>query len=212
MSLAEKLGNIHSRLNIALTDANSALVEKGAKASLDIGGIGDKIRTIESGGSNNLLNKLITREPIVNFTIPSDVDIIGDYAFYCFSHLEETVIPDNVISIGRSAFEECINMEGVTIGSGVTTIGTRAFYSCLAITSLTIPGSVTSIGTDAFWGCSKLTDIYFYPTTPPVVSFTQYSIPSTTTIHVPIGSGDAYKSATNWSTFADNIVEDIVIE
>ena len=53
--------------------------------------------------------------------------------------------------------------------------------------------------------------MYMYPTTPPTLVSKNAISTATTTIHVPIGSGSTYKSATNWSEHADKIVEDIPV-
>jgi hypothetical protein len=51
-----------------------------------------------------------------------------------------------------------------------------------------------------------------YSTTPPVLGYHNvFENCPAITIHVPIGSGDAYKAATNWSGHANNIIEDIEI-
>ena len=92
--------------------------------------------------------------------------------------------------------------------NGVTIIDDGTFSGCTSLTSITIPNGVTSIGRNAFYNCTSLTDIYLNPTTPPPLGNTG-AMPYTTTIHVPIGSGDAYKSATNWSYHSDRIVADI---
>ena len=94
--------------------------------------------------------------------------------------------------------------------NGITSIAKYAFRNCTSLTNVTIPDSVTSIGDDAFWGCTSLTNIYLNQTTPPSLGNTS-AIPTTTTIHIPIGSGDAYKTATNWSYHSSRIVEDIEI-
>ena len=68
-----------------------------------------------------------------------------------------------------------------------------------------------SIGNSAFELCTNLTDIYLKSTTPPTLGNID-AIPTTTIIHVPVGSGETYKSATNWSNHASKIVEDIILE
>ena len=110
-----------------------------------------------------------------------------------------------------SSFFRCTSLTNVTIPNSVTTIGYSAFSACTSLTNVTIPNSVTIIESGAFDYCTSLTDMYLYPTTPPTLQNTNAISTATTTIHVPIGCGDAYKNATNWSSFADKIVEDIEI-
>lgn len=91
----------------------------------------------------------------------------------------------------------------------ITQIYPHTLSYCNMLTRITIPENIQSISRQAFEDSNNIADVYMHSTTPPYLSS---SFPSTVTIHVPIGSGDAYKSATNWSQYADNIVEDIVIE
>ena len=145
---------------------------------------------------------------LTSVTIPNSVTSIGDAAFDGCTSLTSVTIPNSVTSISYAAFYNCNNLTSVTIPDSVTWIYNKAFYNCTSLTSITIPNSVTSIGSQAFDFCVRLTDIYLNPTTPPSLGSTN-SIPERTTIHVPIGSGDAYKSATNWSYHSARIVEDI---
>ena len=92
-----------------------------------------------------------------------------------------------------------------------TAIRKYAFSDCTNLISVTIPDSVTTIGTWAFSGCSSLGNIYMYPTIPPTLADIN-TIPTTATIHVPVGSGEAYRNATNWSYYSSRIVEDIEVE
>ena len=112
--------------------------------------------------------------------------------------------------IGGNKFTELVQrtIKAVTEDDlqGSTSIGDYAFYSCSELTSVTIPDSVTSIGCNAFEGCSGLTSITMLPTNPPTLGSS--AIPSNvTTITVPVGCSDAYKTAKNWSAYADKIVE-----
>ena len=115
-----------------------------------------------------------------------------------------------ISAISVTAFGGCENLTEVTIPNGVVNIGDYAFWCCRNITNTTIPSSVTNIGNRAFGNCDKLANVYLRKSTPPSL-YNQYAIPDTTTIHVPIGSGNAYKSATNWSYHSARIVEDIEI-
>lgn len=116
------------------------------------------------------------------------------------------VIPDSVESIGRYAFYYYTTLTSVTIGSGVISIGEYAFLGCSGLTSVEIPKSVTSIGRSVFSRCSGLTIMTIKVTTPPTLANTSAIPDNVETIYVPSESVDAYKTATNWSSFADKIV------
>ena len=92
----------------------------------------------------------------------------------------------------------------------VINIPLYAFIDCQSLSSVTIPSSVTFIGYKAFYGCTSLENVYVKSTTPPSLNGSVFT--SSPIIHVPVGSEDAYKSATNWSNYASRIVGDIVVE
>jgi hypothetical protein len=68
---------------------------------------------------------------------------------------------------------------------------------------------VTSIGYQALaiGTNSKKTTITFLRTTPPTITTSTFTTSYLNKIIVPKGCADAYKSATNWSNFADYIEE-----
>ena len=112
------------------------------------------------------------------------------------------------ISIGSSAFASCRALQNVTIPEGVTSIGNSAFYYCYTLQSVTIPESVSSIGSNAFAYCYSTVAYHFKRNAPPALSNTNafYGISTDTVFYVPAGSLEAYKTANNWSTYADRMV------
>lgn len=112
--------------------------------------------------------------------------------------------------IGGNKFVELVQrtIKAVTEDDlqGLTSIGDYAFSYCSELTSVTIPDSVTSIRKQAFYDCSGLTSITMLPTNPPTI--VSSAIPSNvTTITVPAGCSNTYKTADGWSDYADKIVE-----
>ena len=146
---------------------------------------------------------------LTSITIPDSVTIIKDWTFNGCSSLTSITIPPNVTSIGSDAFSGCRSLTNITIPESVTTIGSDVFMNCRNMTSITIPSSVTNISGRALWigtETNKSTIIFESETPPTIITNTFYN-KYLKEIIVPKGTLDVYKSATNWSNFADYIVE-----
>ncbi len=135
--------------------------------------------------------------------IPSGITSIGTYAFYYCTSLTSCTLSTSITTISDAIFGRT-NITSIDIPESVTSIGNSAFNGCGALTSVTIPSGVTSIGTYAFSWCSALTSITVNATTPPTLGNNVYD-GSTCPIYVPSASVNAYKTATNWSTYANRI-------
>lgn len=142
---------------------------------------------------------------LTNVTIPESVTSLKGYAFqYCRS-LVSVVINGGITTIYGSTFAYCTKLTSVVIPESVTQILDQAFLTC-ALTSVVIPSGVTSIGARAFY-YNDLVTVEMKPTTPPSISSNTFqNCTRLKTIKVPSASLNAYKSATNWSAYADKMV------
>ena len=91
-------------------------------------------------------------------------------------------------------------------------MGTSAYYECLSLKHLEFSNAITSIGQNCFNYCSSLKTIIFHSETPPTAGATPFgNCTSLEGIYVPYSADhsilDAYKTATNWSTYAAKIFE-----
>lgn len=118
-----------------------------------------------------------------------------------------TVNLPSVTSIGGYAFYSCSGLETATLPK-LTSVSTQAFYGCSKLKYADC-GNLASISAQTFNACSALTELILRKTgsictlsnvngvnNTPIGKGTGY-------VYVPSSLVDSYKTATNWSGFAD---------
>ncbi len=93
-------------------------------------------------------------------TIPDGVEIIHDWAFFDCSSLEEVILPDSVTFVGEYAFSGCASVTNIRLSSAMTALSDHVFEGCTSLVVLLIPDGVKDIGTSAFYGCVALKTIH----------------------------------------------------
>lgn len=188
-------GEMYAVTGEALTDIANAIRSKtGDLAKLSLGEMADSIEGLECGDDTETIAKLnaVIDRSIVE--IRSDVEKIGNYAFYICSKLTTADFPM------------------------VTNIGNYAFMNCSQLTTIDFP-LAKYIGGSTFHGCSKLNALALRSQSlcslahsnsfsgTPISSGTGY-------IYVPSSLVDTYKSKTNWSTYATQFraLEDYTVD
>ena len=148
-------------------------------------------------------------ESLTAVVIPNSVTSIDKQMFDGCTALAKIIIPNSITNIASSMFFYCYSLANVVIPNSVTSIGNEAFSDCTALASIFIPNSVTSIDTKGFASCYGMA-IYDFTshTSIPTLSDTtafQYSAHDCV-IKVPAALYSRWKSATNWATYASQIV------
>ena len=192
------------------------------------------IQRVELGGGVTSINSNAFRScySLAQITLPSSVISLGDYAFYgCYSlaqitlpssvtrigtskvydcrSLAQIMLPSGVTSIDSSAFQHCYSLASITLPSGVTSIGNYVFQNCYSLAQITLLGSVTRIGISAVSQCYGMAFYDFTACTAvPTLASTNafYGIPADCEIRVPAALLDEWKAATNWASYANQIV------
>jgi hypothetical protein len=136
------------------------------------------------------------------------VTTIGEYAFYDCDALTSVVVPNGVTKIDKYTFQSCSNLTSVVIGNSVTSIGAYAFSGC-GLISVEIPSSVTLFDGNSFYANRNLKRVDLSThTSVPTLSYLNVFLEAHADLQfkVPANLIDEWKSATNWSNYADKIV------
>lgn len=146
-----------------------------------------------------------------NYSIPSTVSHIADFAFDTCTQLNQVTVPSSVSHIGKYAFLDCSSLTSASLSPGLITIGEYAFFACKQLANITIPGSVQNIEEAAFSRCWGLTEVTLSPGVSSIGhraffwtrELNSVSIPASVT-HIgehPFGDGEALTEIT---VHADN--------
>ena len=171
---------------------------------------------------------------LLNITLPINIEGFGASTFSSCSSLEKIIIPNNVIAIGPMSFQNCYSLKQIKLPNSVTTVGSSAFYrcealnkiilsnqltkiedsmflSCYSLSNIKIPSSVTNIKALGFSGCygMKYYDFTEHNSIPTLANVSAFNFnPSDFKIIVPDSLYETWKTTTNWSNYASNIVRE----
>lgn len=134
-----------------------------------------------------------------------------------------------ITTVKNSMFRDCSALQVVTMGNNITQIDPNAFFGASSISKINIPRSLKTISANGINGLFGVTEydfpsslttinaaglinnyalccIIFRSTTPPtLVAGALNGTSRTCKFYVPDASVTAYKTATNWTAYADKI-------
>ena len=163
-----------------------------------------------AAGSSNTSTGVLgsTNTIVVSAVLSSDIKTIASGTFFNYHAVRLVVIPDSVTRID-DAFRQAYQLEQLIYPEGVTNVVTSGFYTNYSLREVVLPSSTVSVGASAFYSCYSLRDLFIYASTPPTCGSSMFTNANTLVIHVPVGSEDAYKSASGWSSWKSYIVGDL---
>lgn len=139
-----------------------------------------------------------------SYNVPSGVEEIASYAFEHNEVLGSVTFPASLKRIGDYSFQWSTYLNKLNFkNTQLETIGVSAFNTCESLKEISFPETMKSISIGAFWTVF-FDDIECWAVEPPSAggAFEE----SAATLHVRIGSKDAYEADEDWGVF--NIVEE----
>lgn len=140
----------------------------------------------------------------------SNLKSMSSSCFRGCTNLETVDLPNVTGAIAPYGFQSCSNLKNVNIPLA-TSVGLYAFRECKVLEKLEL-GNISSINGYSFGSCAKLITLIIRRTGTKVSTLSSTSAFNGTPIasgtgfvYVPSALVDTYKTATNWSTFADQI-------
>jgi hypothetical protein len=117
-------------------------------------------------GVTEICDNAFGNSSLVSIDLPSQMDLIDEYAFYYCQSLTHVGMPASLDTMGEGVFEVCSNLTSIDIPNGLRVIPKEAFYFCESLSQITWGDAVEVIDSSAFGGCA----------------FTELQLPST--LHV----------------------------
>ena len=105
-------------------------------------------------GVTEICDNAFGNSSLVSIDLPSQMDLIDEYAFYYCQSLTHVGMPASLDTMGEGVFEVCSNLTSIDIPNGLRVIPQEAFYFCESLSEITWGDAVEVIDSSAFGGCA----------------------------------------------------------
>ena len=140
--------------------------------------------------------------------IPNSVTVIEFRAFGACTELVKINLPEGLTDIAGYIFDGCQSLEEIVLPEGIVSVEDRAFRNCSSMKAIVVPEKVLYIGNEVFSSCSSLSQVTFTSAEPPVIGQDVFDYcPDTLQLLIPVGTMDAYSTASGWSEYVQYLVE-----
>ena len=153
--------------------------------------------------AGNIFYNCVTMERLISAKITT---IKNQVFYYCYKLKKATGIYHASIN-GNYAIYGCYSLK-MLVPDGGDTIPNDSMENLYSMERMTIPAGITTINASAFSNNYNVMEYHIKPTTPPALGNTNAfnNINKLCKIYVPSASLNDYKTASNWSTYADYMV------
>lgn len=141
--------------------------------------------------------------------LPDSAVIFGGNSMASCRNLEKFIMSSNGSTIGSSMFSNCENLKEVVLPETVAIIPNNTFANCTTLTYIKFPPKIYSLANGAFQNCysMKIYDFTEHTAVPTLNAASIFNnIPADCEIRVPAALAEEWKTANNWSNYADHII------
>lgn len=153
-------------------------------------------------------DKAIRSAPkLESLNLPQSITTLVSLLFPdCYKLFFDNIDLPNLETLGYRCFNECGGARRISNLGKITKISYGCFQSNKQLTYASIPATCTTIEYDAFRYCSALETVIVNNDVPPTLGDNVFEgTPSTMSIYVPDQSVQAYRDASGWLSYEDQI-------
>lgn len=196
---------------ITVTPNEEGTENINVQTDLFAGIIADPNRSQPDGQYCHMLKKAYMNTPALNLSS----FISEGYCFFRQQGLEIVELPQGLTSTGENTLRDCHFLSRLSLPESLQTLERYSLYNIYSLYELVIPSTVAQIKATAMFFTfsnsprSSLRKLYLKSAVPPILEASNAisGLPNDAIIYVPTGTLEAYQTATNWSTYADQMQE-----